>query len=220
MVRLSELVVSYTVTHGVISRSGLRCIAERAVRMPVVPMIAVVPVTIHRPAMPVVPPMGIEIPVVRRSPARPVRIPEPVVDVRTVDVHRLDNVVRAIDIFVTYHLCGDLPCSFIFLDVDGCNVLEDILCQHSLYNDQVFVVGGCFHYSEVVDYTVTVKIKIGESRVRVIEKCFELLNVLHCSEERSHRFQVERLAYIFAVGRDGYRLVCPCTPTNCGQQYE
>lgn len=185
--------------------------------MAVMPMIAMMPVAIVRPAVPVVPPMGIEIPVVRRGPTYPERIPEPVVDIRTVDIYRLYHIVSTIDIFITYDLGGHFTGYLIFLDIDGCYVLEDIFGENGLYDNEVLVVGRGLYHAQVINYTIAVEVKIRESRIGVIEKRFELLNVLHCTEERSHRFQVERLAYIFAVGSDGDRLICPCTPSHCGQ---
>lgn len=105
------------------------------------PVVAMVPVAIHRPAVPVMPPMGVEIPVERRCPANPERIPEPVVDVRTVDIYRLYHIVCPIYIFVTYHLSGYFTGHLIFLHIDGCYVLENILGEHGLYHYQVLVVG-------------------------------------------------------------------------------
>lgn len=213
----SVIVASYRVTHIMISRTRTRSVTERAVGMPVVPMVAMVPVAIHRPTCPMMPPMGVEIPVVRRGPTCPERIPEPIVDVRTVDVDRLYHIVRAVYIFVTYHLRGDFTRDLVFLHVDGCHVLENILCQHGLYYHKVLVVGGGLYHAQVIHYTIAVEVKIRESRIGVIEKRLKLLNVLHSTEERSHRFQIERLAYIFAVGCNGNRLVSPSIPTHCGQ---
>ena len=163
------------------------------------------------------PPVRVVTPVPRRRPANPERIPEPVVYVRTVDIYRFDDIVLAVYIFVTYNLCSNLACALIFLNIDRCYVLEYILCQYGLDNNKVLVALGCLHYAEVIHYSVTVQVKIGESGVGVVEECFELLHVLYCTEQCSHRFQVERLAYVLRVGRDGDRLVCPSTPTNCSQ---
>ena len=84
----------------------------------------------------------------------------------------------------------------------------------------MFVVGGSLDYAKVIHHSVTVEVKIGESGVGVVKECFELLHVLDCSEQCSHRFQIERLAYVLRVGRDGYRLVCPRTPADYSQKYQ
>lgn len=190
------LATSHGVTHIMIGRTRTRCVTVRAVRMMVMPVVAVIPVGVHRAAVPTVPPVRVIPPVPRRSPTSPVRIPEPVVDIRTVNIHRLDDVVGAIDIFVTYHLGGYLPCRLVLLHIDGCDILEYVLCQHGLDNHQVLIVSRGLDYSQVINYSVTIEVKIGESGVGVVEECFELLHVLDCSEQVSHRFQVERLAYV------------------------
>ena len=83
----------------------------------VMPVVAMIPVAVHRAAMPTVPPVGIIAPVPRRGPASPEGIPEPVVDIRTVDIYRLDDVVGAIDVLVTDHLRGNLAGSLVLLHI-------------------------------------------------------------------------------------------------------
>ena len=166
------------------------------------------------------PPIRIIIPVPRRSPTNPIWIPEPVVDIRTVDVYGFDDIVRAVDILVAYDLCSHFASSVVFLDIDRRNILEDILREYGLDDNEVFVVGSRFDYAQVIHHSVTVEVKIGESGVGVIEECFELLDVLDCSEQCSHRFQIERLAYVLRVGGNGDCFVRPSTPANCSQKYE
>lgn len=93
-------------------------------------------------------------------------------------------------------MCADLPCGFVLLHIDGRNVLEDILRQHGLDNNEVFVAVVGLHNAQVVNSTVTIEIKIGESGIGVVKECFELLNVLNRTEQCSHRLQVKRLAYV------------------------
>lgn len=196
VVGCSKLTTSYGVTHIVVSRTRMVRIAERAVRMMMMPMIAMIPVTVHRPAMPTIPPVWVIAPVPRRSPASPERIPEPVVDIRTIDIYRLYDIVGTIYILITDNLCGHLTGSFILLHIDGCNILEYILGQYSLDNYQVLVVGIRFHYAKVIHYSITIEVKIGKSGIGVVEQSLKLLHVLNSSEQCSHRFQVERLAYV------------------------
>lgn len=186
----------YAVMHVTIVRTRLRGVTVRAVRMAVMPVVATIPIYVPGAAMPTMPPVRVIAPVPRRCPTNPERIPEPIVDVRTVDIYGFDDVVRAVDIFVTYHLRSDLTCALVFLYIYGCHILEYILCQHGLDNHKVFVAGRGLHYAEVIHYSVTVQIQVGESGVGVVEECFELLHVLDCAEQCSHRFQIERLAYV------------------------
>ena len=198
----------------------MMCISERAVGVMVMPMVAMIPVAVHRPAMPAIPPVRIIAPVPRRMPAVPRRTPEPVVDIRTIDIYRLDDIVRTVNVFVTNHLCANLTGCFILLDVDGRNILEDILRQYGLNNNQMFVVRVCLHATQVVNRTVAVEVKIGESGIRVVEECLKLLYGLNSSEQCSHRLQIERLAYVLRVGRNRDGLLCPSTPADCSQKYE
>ena len=171
-------------------------VAERAVVMVVMVCVAVVPVHVPCYAVVMIPPAGVIAPIPRRIPCVPCGRPKPIVDNRTVDIYGFDDVVRAVDIFVTYHLRSDLTCALVFLYIYGCHILEYILCQHGLDNHKVFVAGRGLHYAEVIHYSVTVQIQVGESGVGVVEECFELLHVLDCAEQCSHRFQIERLAYV------------------------
>ena len=82
------------------------------------PVVAMIPVAVHRPATPAIPPVRIIAPVPRRMPAAPCGSPEPVVDIRTVDIYRFDDVVRTIYVLITDHLCADLTRRFILLDID------------------------------------------------------------------------------------------------------
>ena len=216
----SIFATSHGVTHIVIGRTRTRSIAERAVRMAVVPVVAVCPIVVVGAASPSVPPVRVVTPVPRRSPACPERIPEPVVDIRTVDIYRFDDVIGTIDVLITDNLCTDLSCCFILLHVDGCHILEHILSQYGLDNNQVLIVGRRLNYPQVIHYSVTVQIKIGKSGVGVIEECLKFLHVLNRSEQGSHRFQVERLAYVLRVGSNRDGLICPRAPANCSQKCE
>ena len=191
-----ELATGYRMTHAAVCLTRTGCVAERAVRMVVVPVVAAMPVRMVRTAVPAMPPVRIISPIPGRCPACPEGVPEPVVDVRTVDIHRLYHVVRTVYVLITDHLGGDFTCRFIFLYIYRGNILEHILCQYSLDNNQVLVVSGCLYHAQIIHHSVTVQVKIGKSGVRVIEHGFELLNVLNRAEQCSHRLQIKRLAYV------------------------
>ena len=72
-------------------------------------------------------------------PCVPCRTPEPIVDNRSIDIYRFDDVVRTIDVLVAYYLNADLVGRFIFLYIDRCNILIDIFGKDSLQNDESFV---------------------------------------------------------------------------------
>ena len=110
-----KLSTCYRATHIVVMRTRLRGITVRAIRMAVMPMIATIPVVCERHYIPTTPPIGVIIPVPRRCPTYPERIPEPVIDIRTVDIYGFDDIVRTVDIFVAYNLRSDLTCALVFL---------------------------------------------------------------------------------------------------------
>ena len=194
--RVGKLMARNAVVHIVVGRTRMVGVTERAVGVVMMPVVTMIPVAMHRPAMPAVPPVGIIAPVPRRVPAAPRGSPEPVVDVRTIDIYRLDYIVRTVNILVTNHLCADLPGRLILLDVDGSNILENILRQHGLDNNEVLVAVVRFHTTQVINRTVAVEVKIGESGIGVVKERFELLDSLNCTEQCSHRLQIERLAYV------------------------
>ena len=103
------------------------------------PGVAVTPVPIVCPTVVCVPPSGPISPVPRAMPCVPIRTPEPIVYQRTVNIYRFDDVVRTIDVLVTYHLNADLLGRLIFLYIDRCNILIDIFGKDSLQNDESFV---------------------------------------------------------------------------------
>ena len=92
-------------------------------------MIAVdmVPIVVPQPAAVRVIPTRPVTPIPRRVPASPIRSPEPVINDRGVDIHRLYNVVGSIDVFISYHLRSHLLCGRVLLHVDRRYVLKNIL---------------------------------------------------------------------------------------------
>lgn len=98
---------------------------ERAPVVAVMESIAVVPIPVVCPATVNVPPTRVITPVPRRLPCVPIRTPEPVVDNRSIDVHRLDDIVGAIDVLVAYYLHFHLLL-LVLLDIYRGYVLENI----------------------------------------------------------------------------------------------
>lgn len=98
---------------------------ERAVMVVMMPCVAASPVPIVCPAVVYVPPVRIVSPVPRRVPCIPPGAPEPIVDYGTIDIYGLDDVVRSVNVLVTYYLNGHII-AFVFLYVDRRYVLVDI----------------------------------------------------------------------------------------------
>lgn len=66
--------------------------------------------------------------VIRRMPIYPCRTPEPVVNYRTINIYRLNDVICSINIFVANNLNGNVFCSNIFFYKDSSNVLVNVFC--------------------------------------------------------------------------------------------
>lgn len=100
--------------------------------------VAMVPVPVMCPATVNIPPTRVITPIPRTVPSVPIRTPEPIVDERSIDVHRLDDVVDAIYVLIADYLYRHIV-RFVFLHIDGGNVLVNILCEDSLQNDESLV---------------------------------------------------------------------------------
>ena len=161
--------------------------------MPVVVPVAVVPIYIRCDAVVGVPPAGPIVPIVGRVPAHPVGTPEPVVDVGAIDIYGLDDVVGAIDVLIADDLHGNTLCLRVFLNIDRCHVLIDVLCQHGLDDYEVAAAVGGLDDAEVVHLPVAVEVEVGERRVGVVEHLLKLFEVLCLPEQRCHSLQVEVL---------------------------
>lgn len=190
------LTTGNSATHIVVRRTRIRHVAIRTIRMAMMPIVATVPIYMVRTTCPTMPPYGVIAPVPRRGPAGPERVPEPVVDVRTIDINRFYHVVRAIDILITYHLRRHLTRCLIFLHIDRRHVLEYILCQHGLDYHKMLVAVVRLNNAQIVNLTVTIQVKVGKGGIGVVEHRLEFFYILDCAEQCSHRFQVERLAYV------------------------
>ena len=79
--------------------------------------------------VPAVPVVWVVAPVVWRVPEVPVRIPEPAVYYRTVDVNRLYDVVTSVDVFVADYLNRDVFGFNIFFHIYRSYVLVDVGCK-------------------------------------------------------------------------------------------
>ena len=182
--------------------------AERAVVVMMMEGIAVMPVPIvgvYRMTMP--PPRPV-IPVPRTSPGVPAITPEPVVDNRTVNENRFYDIVRTVYIFVSDNLNGYIV-GLIFLYIDRCDILVDILGEDSLQYDQALVTFARFHYAQIIYLPVSVEVEVAECAVGVVEHRLELFQVLSLRKKLSYNLQIESFRDVRTVGRNRDRLVCP-----------
>jgi hypothetical protein len=135
------------------------------------------PVPVVCPTAMNIPPSRIISPVPRTRPAIPTRAPEPIIDNRSIDIHRLDDIVGTIDVLIAYYLNFHLIL-LVLLHVYRGNILEYILSQDCLENDQTLIAFSCLYYAQIVHLSVAVQVKITERAVRVIKHRLELFQVL------------------------------------------
>jgi len=67
-------------------------------------------------------------------PSVPCVAPEPIVDQRTIYIHRFDDIVYTIYILIADNLYGYIV-ALVFLHINRGYILVDILCEDSLQND-------------------------------------------------------------------------------------
>ena len=134
-----------TLVQFVIAMTRMMRVTERAAVVMVMIGVAVMPIPVMCPASVCVPPSRPITPVPGTMPCIPCVTPEPIVDNRTIDIYRFDDVVLTIHILVTDYLYGNLVV-LIFLHIYRGYILVDILCQYRLQNDQTLVsFAGLYH---------------------------------------------------------------------------
>jgi len=111
------VIAANTVVHSAIMRVMTMSSTIGADRMVVMICIAVIPIQVMRYAVIWMPPTWPIIPVIRRMPTYPTWAPKPIIYHWTIDIHWLYDIIRTIDIFVTYHLYRHLL-TLILLHID------------------------------------------------------------------------------------------------------
>ena len=170
--------------------------------------IAMMPVPVMCPAAVYVPPTRVITPVRRTLPCVPVRTPEPVVNNRSIDIYRFDNVVRSVYVLIADYLNGNIV-RLIFLHINGCNILINILCEDGLQNDESLVAFARLYHAQVIHLTVSVEVQITERTVGVVEHRLELFQVLSLCKQLSYNLQIESFRDVRTVGRNRDCFVCP-----------
>ena len=204
----------------VVSVVDMMSVMERAPVVVMMPRVAVMPVPVIRPAAMHVPPTRIISPIPRTMPCVPTRTPEPVVDNRSIDVYRFDDVVRTIYILIAYHLHTDFVGRFVFLHIYGGYVLEDIFRQNRLQHDQTLVTFTGLDNTKIVHLSVAVQIQVTERAIRVVEHRLELFQVLSLCEQFSYNLQIESFRDVRTVGRYRDGFLCPKRCTHHHQRHQ
>ena len=91
-------------------------VTERAVMMAMMVCVAMMPIPVMCPTSVSVPPTRPITPIPRTIPCVPCIRPEPIVYYRSVNIYRLDDVIGAVNVLITYYLNGNIV-RFIFLNV-------------------------------------------------------------------------------------------------------
>ena len=144
--RYGVVTMAYVMMHVMIAVVDMMSRTKRAVMVMMMESVAVMPVPVMCPAVVRVPPTRVITPVPRTMPCVPCVAPKPVVDNRTVDINRFDDIVRTIYVLVTYHLNAYFVL-LVFLYIDRGHVLIDIFGENSLQYDQTLVSFACLYYA-------------------------------------------------------------------------
>ena len=143
-------------------------------------------------------------PVIRRLPCHIARTTEHRVQGRVSYKHRLNNIVRAIYVRVTYNLKIR---SGTHLHRYGGYVLEHVVCQHRLYNKHVVVRVHHLHHTQIVYVSVVVEVKVRNHVARRVQYHLKLFHRLRLRKSRSHCLKVKMQT---DVGRHSVHLHCRC----------
>lgn len=194
--------------HLTISVMRLTSVTERAVVMVVMVCIAVVPIQVPCQAVVMIPPVGVISPVPRTIPCVPTGTPKPIVDYRTIDINRLDDIVGTIYILIADDLNRHLL-RRVFLYVDRSDILVDILCEDCLQYDHTLIALAYLYYADIIYVTIAVQVQVVIEFLRVVEFRLKLFQVSRLSKEICHHLEVESLGDVGTVGRNGDCLVGP-----------
>lgn len=109
-----------------------------------------------------------------------------------VDIHRLDDIVAAVDILISNDLYGYLV-RFVFLYIYRSHILVDVFRQNSLQHNEVFLAFAHFHDTNIVNLAVAVQVEVAERRVGVVEQGLKLLKVFGLCKKFRYYLQVKPL---------------------------
>ena len=160
-----------------ITSTRFTSVTERTAVMAMMVSVAMTPIYVAGPACMCVPPARPESPIPGRMPSVPCVTPEPVVYHRTINIHRLDDIIRSVNVLIAYYLYGDLV-FLVLLYIYRGYILVYILRQYRLENDESFASFAGLHYAQVVYLPVAVEIEVTERAVWIVEHRLELFQVL------------------------------------------
>jgi hypothetical protein len=188
----------------------------RAVRAMVVVPIAVVPIDEWIYTIVWTPVMWIVSPIVRRMPAYPRWAPEPIVNNWLIDIYRFNDIISTIYILIAYHLDSNGLALLLFLEEDRCYILIDIFSKNRLYNNKVSVGVCSLNDAQVIYLSISVKVKVGVSRIWVIEHGLKFLKIFRFAEKHSYGFEIKVLRDVCRSSSNSDRFVRVEHP--CGTQ--
>ncbi len=117
-----------------------------------------------------------------------------IVDSRTTDEHRLNDISGTIQIRLTYDLA--IRCGILRLHHYCCYVLEHISSQHSLDDKHMVVTANHLHHPQIINITVAVEVEVRDHITRRVEYHLKLLHRLRLSESSTYSLKVEIQAQV------------------------
>lgn len=133
--------------------------------------------------------LGVVIPVVRRTPVGVRGTTKAVKQRRTLVIHRLDDVVRTVDVRRTDHLYVRRRVTHLYHQCS--HILVDVRCQHRLDEQHVRASLQGLQHAQVVDVPVAVQVEVRDDVRARVQDHLKLLHRACLREGGSYRLQVE-----------------------------
>lgn len=142
------------------------------------------------------------IPVVRRTPVDVFRTAEAVEQRRTFVEHRLDDIVRTVDIRRTNHLNIRRGKSHLYNERGY--VLINVRGQHGLDEQHVGAAFKGLKHTEIIDIPIVVEVEVGDDVRTGVQYLLKLLDAVRLRKSSSNGLQIEVQTDVLRQGRHLY----------------
>lgn len=120
-------------------------------------------------------------PVIGRIPYHMERIPEKIIDQWSVYINWFENVIRTINVFITHYLYGNFLL-VAYININGGNILENILTQHGLNYHKVHLFFIGFNNTKVINIPIVIEIEVRDLTLGIVEHRFKIFQIFCFTE--------------------------------------
>lgn len=163
-------------------------------------------IMIYMMRLAIMPVPGVITPVIRRVPYHMEGIPKEIINYGTMHINRFKNVVGTVNVFITHNLHHYFPL-ITNIDIDGGNILKNIVTQYRLDNYKVYLFLIGFYHPQVIDISVSIKVKVGDLMLGIVEHLFKVFQIFGFTKQIGYCFQIQVITYIVTVGIYRYGLL-------------